>query len=136
MHVHQGNLAEIAVGKLAQAKGQTPLARTLGRVLQTDHAKGDTLVRAVAKARGISLTDALPADAQAELTKLQGLSGKAFDKELATFSMKDHAHEIALAEVESAKSPDATVRELAKKLLPTLKKHLALSEALNRRLGS
>jgi putative membrane protein len=61
---------------------------------------------------------------------LQRLTGAEFDKEFVSFMMSDH--EKAISEfTEKAGEGDRPVPELAAKTVPTLQKHLQLSQSLN-----
>jgi putative membrane protein len=69
-------------------------------------------------------------DAKAEETKLNALTGADFDKEFVRATIEDHKKDIAA--YEQAAKGTGPVAEMAQQTLPTLKKHLAAAEALQK----
>lgn len=125
----KGNNAEIALGQLASEKGSSADVREFGQMLATDHGQGKKDASAVAEKLGVKTTDEMPGKAKKEMKKLQGLSGAAFDKEFAKYMVSDHKEDIAKYQKEADKgSGDAA--DLARKTLPTLRKHLETAQSL------
>ena len=105
--------------------------RSFGQTLVTDHSKAKGEVTALARREGVPVTDQPMAEAQQEKTKLAGLHGSAFDHEFARYMVNDHQKDIAKFEAE-AKQGKGPVADLARKQLPTLRKHLAIAQRLAR----
>jgi putative membrane protein len=122
---------EVALGNLAQQKGASSGVKDLGKMLATDHAAHKQQVAALAQQNGVAVTDDLKDEAKTEQTKLQGLSGAAFDKEFVRATVEDHQKDIAKYE-QQAKSGDAQTAALATATLPTLRKHLQAAQALEK----
>lgn len=127
----KGDNSEVALGNLAQQKGSSSGVKDLGKMLATDHSAHKQVVAALAQKANVPVTDDLKDEAKAEQTKLQGLSGAAFDKEFVRATVEDHQKDIAKYEQE-AKSGDAETAAMAKQTLPTLKKHLQTAQALEK----
>ena len=127
----KGDNSEVALGNLAQQKGSSSGVKDLGKMLATDHGAHKQTVAALAQKANVPVTDDLKDEAKAEQTKLQGLSGAAFDKEFVRATVEDHQKDIAKYEQE-AKSGDAQTAAMAKQTLPTLKKHLQTAQALEK----
>jgi len=127
----KGDNAEIQMGKLAEEQGGSAAMKRFGRTLVADHTKAKSQMDRVAEQVGVKPTSDLPADADAEMKKLQGLKGAAFDKEFASHSVDDHQKDIDKfqAEAEAKNGPASTI---AAKQLPTLKKHLRMAQALDK----
>lgn len=122
---------EVALGNLAQQKGSSAGVKDLGKMLVTDHSAHKQEVAALAQKANVPVTDDLKDEAKAEQTKLQGLSGAAFDKEFVRATVEAHQKDIAKYEQE-AKTGDPQTAALAKKTLPTLRKHLKAAQALEK----
>ena len=75
----KGDNSEIKLGQLAADKGQSAGTKKFGQALVTDHTKAKQQVADLDRSMGVSPTDAMMAKAQAEYTKLQSMSGAAFD---------------------------------------------------------
>jgi len=125
----EGDNGEIQIGQLVQQKGGSQAVRQFGDMLATDHTKAKQQAEAVAGQLGVEPPGGLKAEVQKEMQKLQGLSGAAFDKEVARYSVKDHEKDIATFRAQ-AKSGNGPASQLAEKQLPVLEKHLKAARAL------
>jgi putative membrane protein len=125
----QGDLAEIRMGKLAQARGTSARIKGFGRTLVTDH-RSD--YRKAARA-GLSVA-AIPAlrpsaEQRQAYQRLAGLSGARFDRAFARHMVEDHRMDIREHQ-QAANRFSGRVGDYAKNSLPVLRKHLALARAL------
>jgi len=93
-----------------------------------DHSKANDELKQVAGAKGVGLPAGPDAKAQAEMKKMQGLSGPAFDKHYMDHMVADHKQDIAAFEKEAKSGKDPEVKAFAEKSLPTLKEHLQLAQ--------
>ena len=124
----KGDNSEVALGNLAQQGGASPGVKALGKMLVTDHGAHKQQLAALAQQLGVPVTGDLKDEAKAEQTKLNALSGAAFDKEFVRATVEDHQKDIAAYEAQAKGT--GPVADMAKQTLPTLKKHLAAAEAL------
>ena len=127
----KGDNSEVALGKIAQAKGSTQGVKDLGTMLVTDHGAHKTQVTALAQQAGVPVTDEIMDEAKTLETKLNGLSGAAFDKAFVDAAVEDHQKDIAKYE-QQAKSSDAQTAQLAQQTLPTLHEHLDTAKSLQK----
>jgi putative membrane protein len=125
----EGNLAEVAVGKLAQEKGQSEGVRTFGGHLVTDHGAANEKATAVAKTIGVTPPTEPNRKQKAVYDKLAKLSGDKFDREFAKAMVDDHKSDIREFEKEAKKTNDPAA-DFANETLPTLRKHLEMAQAL------
>jgi putative membrane protein len=126
----QGDNSEIELGQLAADKGGSQGVKEFGQTLVTDHRKGKIEALAVANKLGVTGTDEVMPEAAAEKKRLEGLSGAAFDKEFASYMVKDHKEDIEKFQ-KQADSGSSDTGDLARKTLPTLQKHLRMAEKLD-----
>lgn len=129
MNAAKGDNAEIMIGKLAQTKSADKGVRQFAKTLVADHSKAKTEITALAKSMSISVPSDIKPDAQQAYDKLSETSGADFDREFVNHMVMDHQKDIADFTKE-ADAKDGKVSDLAAKQLPTLKKHLALAQAL------
>jgi putative membrane protein len=127
----KGDNSEVALGKIAQSKGASQGVKDLGSMLVTDHGAHKTEVASLAQQAGVAVTDDIMDEAKTMETKLNGLSGDAFDKAFIAGAIEDHKKDIAKYEAQ-AKSGDAQTAALANKTLPTLRKHLETAQKLQK----
>jgi putative membrane protein len=125
----QGNLAEVAVGKLAQQKGANEGVRSFGAMLVSDHSAANDKALSVAQSMGMSPPTEPTAKQKATYDRLSKLSGAQFDREFAKAMVQDHQNDIREFEKEAKKTNDPAA-EFAKSTLPTLHKHLEEAQAL------
>ena len=126
----KGDNSEVALGKLAQQKGAAQGVKDLGKMLVDDHGAHKQTLATLDQQLGVTTTTDLKTEAKTEQTKLNGLSGAAFDKEFVRATVEDHKKDIAAYEKEAkGTGPVAT---MAQQTLPTLKKHLAAAEKLEK----
>jgi putative membrane protein len=128
----KGDNSEVKLGKLAQDMGSSQGVKDFGKMLENDHGKAKDQVAQVAKAMNVPTTDEMMPEADAEYTKLQGMSGAAFDKEFASYMVDDHKKDIDKFQKEANSSDPTQVTDLAKQTLPTLQKHLKTAQSLNK----
>ena len=124
----QGDNSEIALGQLAQQKASNAKVKDFGKTLVSDHTVAKQEASTLAKTLGVTPSDEPTAEAKDEQDKLSKLSGADFDKEFASYMVKDHQKDIQEFQ-DQAKANDQT-SALANKQLPTLQKHLQMAQAL------
>jgi putative membrane protein len=126
----KGDNSEVALGQLAAKMGASEGVKTFGSTLATDHGMAKTEVATLATTMKVPVTDKIKPEARKELEKLNKLSGPAFDKEFASYMVKDHEKDIAEFK-EKAAEGNTPVAMLAAKQLPTLQKHLEMAQSLS-----
>jgi putative membrane protein len=128
----KGDNSEMTLGKMAQRQAGSADTRSFGATLAADHAKAKAQVAALARRDRVAVTSEITPEAREEKMKLLGLKGAAFDREFARYMVDDHQKDIAKFETE-AKRGSGPVPMLARQQLPTLRKHLAMAEQLDKR---
>jgi putative membrane protein len=108
-------------------KGQCPAVTRLAKRLKADHSKSLADAAKLARTLSLSVPTSPSPSMQWELTQVGSMTGTAFDKAYATLEVKDHTEDIQNTTEEIAKGRTAAVRASARKELPMLRAHLALS---------
>jgi len=129
MDAVKGDNGEVAIGQLAQAKGQSQAVKDFGKLLVSDHGAHKQELASLAQSANVPVTDEATDEAKANLEKLTGLSGAEFDKQFKTTMVEDHQKDIERYE-KQANSSDPQTAALAQKTLPTLRKHLEVAKGL------
>ena len=125
----EGNLAEIAVGKLAQTKGNSEGVRSFGAMLEKDHSEANQKAISVANQLGVTSPSEPNKKQKALYDKLSKLSGDAFDREFVKAMIADHKKDIREFEKAAKKAGDPAAA-FAQETLPTLQKHLDTAQSL------
>jgi len=125
------DLFEIASGKLAQQKGESSGVKNFGGQLVEEHTKSSNeLKAALANVRPpVPLPSAPPAELQAKLQALQGLSGEQFDRQFVTDQIASHQQTLAAVNAYIASGDNPALRDWARKATGVIQKHL---QQLNR----
>jgi putative membrane protein len=130
MEAAQGGLAEVQMGQLAAQKGQSDQVKQFGQKMVDDHGKANDQLKQVAQQKGVTLPTDVSAKDKADMDKLSGLSGDAFDKAYAKHMVMDHKKDVAEFKKESTSGKDNDIKNWATQTLPTLQGHLKMAQQM------
>jgi putative membrane protein len=123
-----GDRFEIIGGKLAMQKGSSAAVRALGRRLVMDHSKSLHEAVAEAKRAGVKVPEAPTPSMVWELQTVKSMNGSGFDRAYTSLEVKDHQQDIEETSFEVQHGAAQEIKQSAKKELPILRMHLALSK--------
>jgi putative membrane protein len=126
-----GGLAEVQLGNLAQQKASNDAVKQFGARMVEDHSKANDELKQIASAKGIAVPSAPDKKHEADMNRLQKLSGAAFDKAYMSHMVDDHKHDVAEFKKEAGSGKDADLKGFAAKTLPTLEEHLKMAQSTN-----
>jgi putative membrane protein len=130
-----GNMAEVAMGKVALDKSSNDDVKKFAQMMVDDHTKMESDVEAVAKATGVKLPDSPDKGAKKEVAKLQTLSGADFDKAYMAAMVKDHKKDLSDFKAEASSTQNGGVRDLATNGAKTIQTHLEAAQSVNGKLN-
>jgi len=119
-----GGMAEVALGKMATAKGASAKVKDFGKMMVMDHSKANAELMAISKTKNIMLPAGLDAEHQAKSDSLSKLSGKDFDMAYVNAMIDGHKKTLALMQSEAANGKDADLKAFAAKTAPVVQTHL------------
>lgn len=119
-----GGMAEVALGKMAAAKGTSSKVKDFGNMMVMDHGKANAELMSIAKTKKIVLPTGLDAEHQAKSDSLSKLSGKDFDLAYVNAMIEGHKKTLALMESEASGGKDAEFKAFAAKTGTVVKMHL------------
>jgi putative membrane protein len=128
--IHQANLKEIELGKIAEEKASTDEVRAYAVQLVNDHTSADQLVLATAQKTGAHLRDASTARSKLTDKKLSTASGAQFDRTFLEQTSADHKKLMSELQQEREDASDDNIESLIDKLMPILQQHHDLSQIL------
>jgi putative membrane protein len=120
----QGALAEVRLGQLATERANDPEVKAFGQRMTQEHTKAVDQLKAMAERSAMTLPDELGIEEQAELNKLESLSGSDFDKEYVSYMVKRHSDDIKEFQKETKNGKIDEIRAFAEQTLPMLEAHL------------
>lgn len=129
IQLHEANVLEMELGRLAMEKGSDPRVRAYGERLFRDHRYADRRVRALAAQRNLAFAsagDSLQARSQdlERIDLLKKLGGTEFDWKFLQMMMEGHQETVgALRNVYPELSVDTETRRLVERMTPILKQH-------------
>jgi putative membrane protein len=125
--LHQTDLKEIEMGKLAEKDGKSKEVKNYGSTLVRDHTAADRRILAFAKVEHIGLGAGGEKEKKMEM---KPEAGPGFDAEFAKEMMQDHQHDIAAVTEVRDSTADAKLKSLLSSLLPVLKKHEEIAQKI------
>ena len=103
----QADVNEIKLSELAEEKATNPDVKAFAKKMVTEHKAMSASMKPFADEWGLTPPDGPDADHQKEWDKLNGMSGKDFDKEYMDQMVSDHAKALDLFTSEAKDSKDA-----------------------------
>jgi putative membrane protein len=128
----EGGNAEVALGRLAAARGGSPAVRQFGRRMISDHTKANTDLSRVAMQKAIILPRRIAPEAVPLRARLSHLSGPSFDRVYTAAMIADHEEDVSEFRKEARSGKDPAVSAFAARTLPTLQMHLTMIRRIAR----
>ena len=119
-----GGMTEVELSKLAMQKGTNAKAKEFADMMVMDHSKANMELKALAKAKNITLPDSINADSKKAWDDLNAKTGKDFDKAYVSTMVSEHKKTVSMFEDASKNLKDAELKAFVDKTIPVLKGHL------------
>jgi len=130
----QGGLAEVDMGNMAASKATNADVKSFGNRMVTDHTKLNDELKQLASTKGITLPSDVSDAEKKDMDGMSAKSGKDFDKSYIDDMVNDHEKDVAAFEKASKDLKDADLKTWATNSLPTLKEHLKLAKAAQKKV--
>ena len=124
------NLLEVTLGRIATTKSTNAGVKDFGQRMVSDHSSLQQQLTSLTSTNGVSVTASMSPDQQQDVSRLQRLSGAAFDTAYMRLMIQDHQMDIANFEEQSRSADSPRVRDLASKALATLRLHLTEAQRI------
>lgn len=131
----QGQLAEIALGKLALKKASHKKVRDFGAEIIEDHQSASQELKELSAEEGIYLPVQLDDKHKTQQQRLSHLSGKEFEEAFIAYLLNIHRKDLKEFEKNAAMSQNPKVRQWVETMLPILVVHLKKAERVSDVLG-
>ena len=129
------NLSEIAAAKIAVDKDISAGARSFAQMLIENHTRAQEEVQKLAGAASIVVPAEPDTKHMTKASKLNSLTGAAFESRFLDEQKRDHAEAILMFKKEMREGSDLSIRAFAEKTLPTLKRHAEMVKQLSMNAG-
>jgi putative membrane protein len=128
----QGGIAEVQMGQLAAERGGTAAVRRFGQQMVRDHTPVNQQLTQLAQAKQLSPPTTMDIAHQQLFDTLQGLRGRAFDRQYIQGQIDDHQAMVTLFQQEAQNGTDPEVKAFAASHLGVLQQHLRELEGMSR----
>ena len=132
--VAQGDKNEIALSKAAEEKATNPAVKAFAQKMVKEHTEMTESMKPLAEKWGLNAPTGLDDDHQKELDKLNGLSGKDFDKEYIDQMVSDHAKALDAFTKEAKDTKDMKFRATVLKDKTAVAAHKNMAYDLKKKL--
>ena len=122
------NIGEIALGKLAEAKGQNQAIKDFGKRMLEDHTKAEDALQRIAKQEGVTLPKQPSAEGKSLHQQLSSASGAQFDEAYIRHMLSGHKGAIADFEKEIEDGRTPAIKSYAETVLPIIQDHIRVAE--------
>jgi putative membrane protein len=131
----RGGMAEVKLGQLATQKGNSDDVKQFGQKMVDDHTKLGDQMKGVAGQIGVTPPTMISPMDKALETKLEALSGDAFDKAYIQAMVKDHRKDLMDFKKEASTGTASTVKDAASQGSTVVAEHLKMIEQIAKAHG-
>jgi putative membrane protein len=118
----KGGMMEVAMGRLAEQKGQSEDVKSFGKRMVTDHSKANDELKSIAEKKGVKLASKEPSEKWSS------------DKAYMDMMVKDHEKDLAEFQDEANNGSDPDVKKFADDTAKVVKEHLDLAKQTQSKL--
>ncbi|MDN3588841.1 DUF4142 domain-containing protein [Pedobacter aquatilis] len=129
-----GGIAEVDLAIIAQQKTKNSEVNEFAAMMIADHTMANEELKALAAKKNITLPSSVGKDELKIKDELTRKEAKDFDRAYVDAMVKDHKNDIKLFEDGSKKLKDNELKAFVDRTLPTLKKHLADIQELQKKV--
>src|SRR5262249_42032168 len=128
-------MLEVQLGNLATQKASSNDVKQFGERMATDHGQLGQKLQQLASNLNVTLPQVLNPEQQAVVSRLEKLSGKAFDREYMKQMVSDHTKDISEFERAASHATNPDIKQFVTEALPTLRDHLKSAREISGKLG-
>lgn len=130
-HLAQANMAEVALGKLAQEKAQSDDIKKFGQKMIDEHTKAEQDLEGIASKNNLTLPQDVSPEQKTQQDRLSKLSGAQFDRAYMRMMVMDHTRVGNALQHESRKvSANADLKDYATRMYPSVSDHLTMAKTI------
>src|SRR5262249_30182672 len=136
LKIDQGHLGELDLARLAKQRTANKDVKDYAEMLIKDHTKALNEISNLLKEQKAtpSAPAPKPGDAQAEISKLQTLSGAEFDREFMSAMVQNHQKTLSDLNQSLTAVQNNDLKDYIKDLIPTVQKHLDRAQEVQKKL--
>ena len=126
----QGNMSEVALGRMANDKAANGDVKSFGNRMITDHGRASAELQQLALTKGVALPAVVGKEESRAADELSKKVGRDFDQSYINEMIRDHEKDVKEFERAASEVTDPDLKAWAVKTLPTLREHLAMAKQI------
>jgi putative membrane protein len=130
------HLLEVLLARLAESRGQSSAVKQFAKQIDVDHNRLQDDWLGMSSRNGHEFKARIGKNHRAKLTRLEKLSGRAFDRAYMTMMVQNHKDYINYFEKEGRAAHSSQVRELVNRDLPILRSHFNGAKEVGAEVGA
>ncbi len=130
------NIMEVRLGQMAQQKATNAAVKQFGQQMATDHTNLENQLTGLVSKNGTNFQPAMSKENEAEVSRLEKLSGAQFDQQYMTSMIQHHQQDISTLQSQSQSAKSAEARQMISASLPVLQQHLTLATQVGGQVGA
>jgi len=129
------NIMEVRLGQMAQQKASNASVKQFGQRMVTDHTSLENQLTSLVSKNG-TFQPKLAKEAEAEVSRLEKLSGTEFDNQYMTSMIQHHQQDVSALQSAGQTARSAEARQMIASALPVLQQHLTLATQVGGQVGA
>ena len=129
----KGGMMEVAMGQIAEQKGQSEHVKSFGKRMVTDHSKANEELKSIAAQKNVHLPSKEPKKG-VQLPSKEHTTKWTSDKAYIDMMVKDHEKDLAEFKEEASSGSDADVKKFADDTAKVIQEHLDLVKEIQGKL--
>jgi putative membrane protein len=126
----QDSIAEVQLGQLTLQKSNNDQVKQFARKMIDDHTKLNEQMRPVAQRLGVEIPTEVSKKDKSLMSKMQALSGAAYDQAYIKDMVKDHKQDLSEFHMEASNGHGPSVKDAATQGSKTISEHLQMAQQL------
>ena len=130
------NIMEVRLGQMAQQKASNAAVKQFGQQMVTDHTNLENQLTGLVSKNGTNFQPAMSKENEAEVSRLDKLSGAQFDQQYMTSMIQHHQQDISTLQSQSQSAKSGEARQMIATSMPVLQQHLTLATQVGGQVGA
>jgi len=130
------NIMEVRLGQMAQQKASNSAVKQFGQQMVTDHTNLENQLTGLVSKNGTNFQPAMSKENEAEVSRLEKLSGAQFDQQYMTSMIQHHQQDISTLQSQSQSAKSGEARQMIAASMPVLQQHLTLATQVGGQVGA
>ena len=130
------NIMEVRLGQMAQQKASNAAVKQFGQQMATDHTNLENQLTGLVSKNGTNFQPGMSKESEAEVSRLEKLSGAQFDQQYMTSMIQHHQQDISTLQSQGQSAKSGEARQMIAASLPVLQQHLTLATQVGGQVGA